>query len=229
MSLGSVMARIGEIQTRFGVSASASTATVGVADFAGLSANDVVELATAQTEKLAGAEVASALQASLLDALSVRRGDAGLATTGTVFGTDSASTSFDGSAVFPLSGYSVGSAFGLRNDPIEGDVRMHKGVDIAAPQGTPIVAAGAGEVTWAGPRGTYGNLVVVAHDDATETRYAHQARVLVEPGDRVARGQIIGEVGSTGKSTGPHLHFETRVNGEAIDPVTWLRDHELRA
>lgn len=236
MSLNSVLARIGEIQSRFGVSALASTHQVTAADFAGFDVDAVVELATTEAERLAGAAVASELEATLLEALAVHRDDARLGSASAVGALGGTSTSipsvggaprgvFDGRVTFPVSGYSVGSAFGMRVDPIEGDHRMHRGVDIGAPEGTPIVAAGGGEVTWAGPRGSYGNLVVIRHDDRTETRYAHQSDVLVSAGERVAAGQIIGEVGSTGRSTGPHLHFEARVDGEAVDPVAWLREH----
>jgi len=116
----------------------------------------------------------------------------------------------------------VGSPFGPRLHPILGVVRPHRGVDLAAPAGTPVLAAGPGRVLRAGPAGDYGILVAVAHDDSTETRYAHLSRTLVHAGDHVLRGQAIGEVGSTGLSTGPHLHFELRVENTPVDPAPWL-------
>lgn len=92
-------------------------------------------------------------------------------------------------------------------------------MDLAAPAGTPIVAAGGGTVTFAGPRGGYGNVVILDHGDGTETRYAHQQRLDVTVGQQVTGGQQIGTVGSTGNSTGPHLHFEVRRNGQPVDPA----------
>jgi murein DD-endopeptidase MepM/ murein hydrolase activator NlpD len=221
MSIGSVMARIGEIQSRFGVTTGSGSAAVSSSDFAGFGSDELIELATEKARELAGDSVADSLQASLLDALSVRSADAGLGT----FASETLPP-FDGTARYPVPGFGVGSTFGPRIDPIEGDHRVHRGVDIGAPSGTPILAAGGGTVTWAGPRGTYGNLVIVEHDDRTETRYAHQSEVGVELGDVVQKGDVIGSVGSTGKSTGPHLHFETRVDGVAVDPVVWLREHD---
>lgn len=229
MSLTSVMARIGEIQSRFGVSASLTSPIPGVADFSGLSVEEIVDLATTETAKVAGQAAASAVGASLLEALAVQRGDIGISgLTPSSTSAEVASllpTSFLGPVTFPVPGFEVGSDFGSRVDPFEGDRRMHKGADIGAPAGTPVQAAGAGVVTWAGERGSYGNLVVVRHDDRTETRYAHQSEIAVEAGQLVSAGQVIGEVGSTGRSTGPHLHFEARVDGEAVDPVMWMEEH----
>lgn len=100
--------------------------------------------------------------------------------------------------------------------------RMHYGIDIAAPTGTPVLAAAAGTVTYADWMGSYGMLVTIDHGNGLETRYAHNSRILVKVGDQVQRGQRIALVGSTGNSTGPHLHFEVLVNGEARDPMGWL-------
>lgn len=100
--------------------------------------------------------------------------------------------------------------------------RMHNGMDIAAPTGTPVYAAAAGKVTYADWAGTYGQLVIIDHGNGIETRYAHNSQVLVRVGDEVQRGQRIALVGSTGNSTGPHLHFEVRVNDEPQDPARWL-------
>ena len=93
---------------------------------------------------------------------------------------------------------------------------------MAAPTGAPAGGAAAGTVTPAGPAGTYGNLVVMRHADGSETRYAHLATVAVRPGDRLDAGQPLGTVGATGRVTGPHLHFEVRVGGRAVDPEPLL-------
>ena len=121
----------------------------------------------------------------------------------------------------PLPG-EVGSAHGMRRHPIHGDVRMHDGVDIGATTGTPIHAFAGGAVTFAGPRGGYGNVVIVEHPGGLETRYAHQSAVDVAVGQRVEAGQVLGRVGATGTATGPHLHFELRRDGASIDPGPYL-------
>ncbi len=100
--------------------------------------------------------------------------------------------------------------------------RQHQGIDIAASTGTPIGASKAGVVIWAGPQGGYGNLVLIDHGDGIVTAYAHQSEIIAYVGQRVERGERIGSVGNTGNSTGPHLHFETRVNGTAVDPMQYL-------
>ncbi|MFT6818613.1 MAG: murein DD-endopeptidase MepM/ murein hydrolase activator NlpD [Myxococcota bacterium] len=125
------------------------------------------------------------------------------------------------SAVFPVSGR-LSSAFGSRRDPIEGHDRHHAGMDIAAPTGTKVRAALSGTVVSSGRRGGYGNTVVVEHADGTQALYAHCSRLDVQTGDPIRAGQTIAAVGSTGRSTGPHLHFELRVNGEAVDPESRL-------
>lgn len=116
----------------------------------------------------------------------------------------------------------ITSQFGPRVHPIFGDVRVHRGVDFGAAAGTPIRAAGAGTVVHAGPRGGYGNVVIVDHGEGIATLYAHQSAVLVSAGDRVVRGTVVGQVGSTGFSTGPHLHFEVRAGGTPVDPMSYL-------
>lgn len=100
--------------------------------------------------------------------------------------------------------------------------RLHAGIDIAAPGGTAIRAADAGLVVIAGPQGGYGNYTCVRHSGAVATCYAHQTRILVSVGDVVAKGAVIGTVGSTGNSTGNHLHFEVRINGQPVDPLRYL-------
>jgi murein DD-endopeptidase MepM/ murein hydrolase activator NlpD len=112
----------------------------------------------------------------------------------------------------------VSSSFGYRIHPVHGSRALHAGLDIAAPAGTRVSAAAAGTVTFAGWRGAYGRLVVVDHGDGVTTRYAHLAGIAVRAGDRVGAGAPIGTVGSSGVSTGPHLHFEVRHGGTAVDP-----------
>ena len=100
--------------------------------------------------------------------------------------------------------------------------RMHEGIDLGAAYGSPIAAAGAGTVIYAGWLGGYGNLTVIDHGGGLSTAYGHQSQIGVSVGQQVEQGQIIGNVGSTGHSTGPHLHFEVRVNGQAVDPLGYL-------
>jgi murein DD-endopeptidase MepM/ murein hydrolase activator NlpD len=99
---------------------------------------------------------------------------------------------------------------------------MHEGIDLGAGYGTPIAAAAAGTVIYAGWLGGYGNLTVVDHGGGLATAYGHQSSIAAGVGEQVAQGQTIGYVGSTGHSTGPHLHFEVRVNGQAVDPLGYL-------
>jgi murein DD-endopeptidase MepM/ murein hydrolase activator NlpD len=126
-----------------------------------------------------------------------------------------------GTLVMPAEGR-VSSRFGMRVHPITGQQRMHSGMDIAAPTGTPVRAAAGGVVSFAGSRGGYGNTVIVDHPDGTQTLYAHKHTLGVQVGESVRAGQTIGTVGSTGQSTGPHLHFEVRRNGEPQDPAPLL-------
>ncbi|HEY8548664.1 MAG TPA: peptidoglycan DD-metalloendopeptidase family protein [Vicinamibacterales bacterium] len=118
----------------------------------------------------------------------------------------------------PLSS-AMTSPFGWRSDPFTGRSRFHTGVDLRAAYGTDVPCAADGEVIFAGERGGYGNLVIVRHAGGLETRYAHLASIDVAAGTRVAEGQSVGRVGSTGRSTAPHLHFEVLVNGERVDPA----------
>jgi murein DD-endopeptidase MepM/ murein hydrolase activator NlpD len=120
------------------------------------------------------------------------------------------------------SGGRQSSGFGPRVHPIFGTTRMHTGLDFGAPAGSPIYAAESGVVVSAAPRGGYGNATVIDHGGGVATLYAHQSRFGVSAGQRVQRGQVIGYVGSTGYSTGPHLHFEVRVNGSPVDPARYL-------
>lgn len=119
----------------------------------------------------------------------------------------------------PLARALLTSGFGTRTHPILGGRRAHRGVDFAAPFGTPVAATSDGTVSMADWSGGYGLLVAVEHGSGLETRYGHMSRLNVAPGQRVRAGDIIGYVGSTGLSTGPHLHYEVRLNGQAMDPL----------
>ena len=129
------------------------------------------------------------------------------------------------SFVLPITGAVISSGFGWRVHPVTGERRMHKGVDFAAPTGTPIFAAADGVVTEAGwTNGGYGNIVELRHSDGSVTLYAHTSRVYVSKGQVVNRGRAIAEVGTTGRSTGPHLHFEVQPDGKnAVDPMDYLQ------
>src|ERR1700733_7246567 len=116
----------------------------------------------------------------------------------------------------------ISSYFGERMDPFNGEDAFHKGVDFASDAGTDVLAVASGIVTWAGPREGYGNLVEINHGNGYVTRYAHAARTLVIVGDEVERGQAIAVVGSTGRSTGPHVHFEVVKDGRQIDPMAFV-------
>lgn len=117
----------------------------------------------------------------------------------------------------------LASSFGWRADPFTGESALHEGVDFPAEVGTPIKAAAAGVVTNIEKHPTYGNLIEVDHGNELSTRYAHCSKILVRPGALVKRGQTIAEVGNTGRSTGPHLHFEVRIKGMAQNPNRFLQ------
>ncbi len=121
----------------------------------------------------------------------------------------------------------VTSGFGTRIDPFDGSHRRHAGIDVGAPEGTPIRAAFGGVVQFAGRREGYGNLVVVDHGDGLETRYAHCSRLDVVAGQRIAEGEAVAAVGETGRATGPHLHFEVRRDGIAIDPKNVIEEPQV--
>jgi murein DD-endopeptidase MepM/ murein hydrolase activator NlpD len=122
----------------------------------------------------------------------------------------------------PVTGGFISSYFGEREDPFSGREAYHKGVDFAGNQGSNVMAVAAGVVTWAGPRTGYGNLVEINHGDGYVTRYAHNARTLVSVGQTVTRGEPVALMGSTGRSTGPHVHFEVLRNGRQVDPLSYI-------
>jgi murein DD-endopeptidase MepM/ murein hydrolase activator NlpD len=128
----------------------------------------------------------------------------------------------NGTFIRPITGAPITSGFGYRTDPVTGQQAFHAGVDFGASCGTPIKAAGTGIVLSAGYNGGYGNATVINHGGGLGTLYGHQSAFAVSVGQRVEQGQVIGYVGSTGKSTGCHLHFEVRVNGNPVNPLAYL-------
>lgn len=122
----------------------------------------------------------------------------------------------------------ISSEYGMRKDPFNGEMAFHDGVDLAVKRGTGITALKDGVVTFSGFKGGYGNTVIVRHEDGLETVYSHAARNHVREGESVTSGTILADVGSTGRSTGPHLHFEVRKDGKAVNPLPYLKDSDLR-
>lgn len=124
---------------------------------------------------------------------------------------------------WPVQGGWISSGFGARADPFNGHQSYHEGVDIASSMGSPVLAMGDGVVSHSGEKSGYGLLVEVTHESGLITRYAHASAVLVRVGDRVQKGQPIAQVGTTGRSTGPHLHFEVVRNGNSVSPMRYLQ------
>jgi murein DD-endopeptidase MepM/ murein hydrolase activator NlpD len=122
----------------------------------------------------------------------------------------------------------ITSPFGRRTDPVDGGTKYHTGIDLRAPEGSPILAAESGVVKSAGQRGGYGNAVEIDHGHGRTTLYAHASELLVTPGEKVAEGQAIGRAGMTGHATGPHLHFEVRLNDRPVDPTRALNRYRDR-
>ena len=120
-----------------------------------------------------------------------------------------------------IADYTMSSGYGWRVDPIYGSSKFHEGLDFAASKGTDVFATGDGKVTVAGREKGYGNVIDIDHGYNYLTRYAHLSEILVRPGEEVKRGQLIGKVGSTGKSTGPHLHYEVRYKDQPQNPVNY--------
>ncbi len=122
----------------------------------------------------------------------------------------------------PLEDFEMTSPFGSRNDPINAMTGIHEGVDLGASTGTPVAATGDGQVVWAGWRDRYGNLIEIDHGNGLRTRYGHLSKIMVTNGAHVSRGSIIGLVGETGRTTGPHLHYEVRVGEQATNPMKFI-------
>ena len=128
-----------------------------------------------------------------------------------------------GELAWPVPGYTrISSKYGMRTHPITGVYKLHTGVDIGAPLGANFIAANDGIVTKAGYNGAYGNMVIIDHGGGVSTLYAHGSEILVQVGQTVKRGDAILKVGSTGYSTGPHAHFEVRLNGVVTDPMPYI-------
>jgi murein DD-endopeptidase MepM/ murein hydrolase activator NlpD len=123
----------------------------------------------------------------------------------------------------PVTAGWISSYFGRRSDPFTGKSTSHRGVDFAGKAGADVIAVAAGVVTYSGPRQGYGNMVEISHGNGYVTRYAHNQRNLVAPGDQIQPGQIIALVGSTGRATGPNLHFEVWHQGRPVNPVKYIR------
>ncbi|WP_427963944.1 M23 family metallopeptidase [Altererythrobacter sp.] len=122
----------------------------------------------------------------------------------------------------PLEGSRLTSGFGMRNHPVLGGRRKHKGIDLAAPIGTPVYATADGIVGKAQWFSSYGLYVQIEHGADLETRYAHMSKLAVAAGEKVSKGDLIGYVGTTGRSTGPHLHYEVRMDGVAVNPIPYM-------
>jgi murein DD-endopeptidase MepM/ murein hydrolase activator NlpD len=122
----------------------------------------------------------------------------------------------------PVASGFISSYFGERSDPFDGREAFHKGVDFAGSPGSAVTAVAAGVVTWAGERSGYGKLVEINHGDGFVTRYAHNERTLVQVGETVRRGEPVALMGSTGRSTGPHVHFEVLRNGRQVNPLSYV-------
>ena len=128
----------------------------------------------------------------------------------------------------PLNNANLTSDYGMRTHPVIGGRRAHKGVDLSAPTGTPIYATADGIVSRANRFSSYGLFVSIEHGASLQTRFAHMSRIAVADGERVEKGDIIGYVGSTGRSTGPHLHYEVRIDGQAVNPIPYMVETEAQ-
>ena len=124
-------------------------------------------------------------------------------------------------SIWPTEGF-ISSSFGSRGSPFTSKNEFHKGLDISNRPGTPIWAPARGTVTFASPDGAYGNCVIIQHGAGISTRYAHMQRFVVKDGQSLQRGDLIGYIGSTGRTTGPHLHYEVRINGVSVNPLRYI-------
>lgn len=124
--------------------------------------------------------------------------------------------------VWPIGGRGwVTSEFGYRRSPFRRVIRFHEGIDVASPRGTPVVSAAKGVVVYAGPHGGLGRTVIIAHEAGVSSVYGHASKLLVRKGQWIERGTLIARVGSTGRSTGPHLHYEIHVDGVPVNPLNY--------
>ncbi len=197
-------------------------AVVGLSAFVGagvvaLGASHVPDAKAVNHEVLASLQNAQAQQAVADRAASTGRANRGIDREAA----KAADTDVSAQDVWllPLDDYVFTSPFGVRWG------KLHAGIDLAAEEGTPYKAIHAGKVTQAGYNGGYGYSITVKNADGTEVVYAHSRRLLVQPGDNVVAGQVIGEIGNTGASYGTHLHLEVHVDGQPVDPITFLRAH----
>jgi murein DD-endopeptidase MepM/ murein hydrolase activator NlpD len=117
----------------------------------------------------------------------------------------------------------MSSEYGMRTDPFHGDKRWHGGVDFAGRMGSDIIAVASGVVTWSGQRSGYGKMIEINHSDGFVTRYGHNSENIAKLGAIVKKGELIAKMGSSGRSTGPHVHFEVFKNGRTVDPATYIR------
>lgn len=131
-------------------------------------------------------------------------------------------------SMMPVATARLTSGYGMRNHPVLRKRRQHNGVDLAAPTGTPVYATADGLISRADWFSSYGLYISIDHGAELETRYAHLSRLAVAAGERVEKGDLIGYVGSTGRSTGPHLHYEVRVDGVAVNPIPYMKESEAQ-
>lgn len=128
----------------------------------------------------------------------------------------------------PLEGARMTSDYGMRTHPVLGGRRAHSGIDLAAPTGTPVYATADGLVSRANRFSSYGLFVSIEHGANLQTRFAHLSKLAVADGQRVKKGELIGYVGSTGRSTGPHLHYEVRIDGQAVNPIPYMVESDAQ-
>ncbi len=124
-------------------------------------------------------------------------------------------------SIWPTQGW-ISSEFGYRISPFTGQREFHKGLDISGPEGTPIIAPAEGVAIFTGKNGAYGLSLVLDHGNGITTRYAHLLKIVIKNGEKVKRGEIIAYMGNTGRSTGPHLHYEVRLNGVPVNPLRYI-------